>query len=1353
MEIIMMSPDLPEETGNLQIPEDEIRRQAVNSLRGYIYQIYQTLNAWLTLKEDEILLLEVAEDFAIVTKDALKGIQVKDTALSGSVTLKTISVSKTIKSLWEFQLANPDKHVTITYLTTSKIGKEKELTFPDDQCGLTYWHIAARESTDVEPIRNALLSLDLPKDILTFIKNATPEELKNQILRRIDWVCGAGDIDEISQVIADRLVYLGERQNLTPSDSERSQDSLIVAILKKIVQEDNRKLSRVDFLRIFEKAVSVSIPISQMREHMRDALNTNGSSGVSISAVDLVLNAIRIPLPPRVLDRRSLVEKLILDTGQSGSLWLFGSSGTGKTILAQLIARHSKYDWLFIQLRNCSPSEIEFRLCRILQTLQSGKIGGVILDDFPTKHAHNVHLRLTMLVSEVHRIYGSIIITSSKSPSSTMQECFGMNGPTVVNLPYLSREEVAELVKLAGGDAEKWAGTIHSFCGFGHPQLVQARIIGLQQRNWPKGELLAGLPGFISANEIEEERDSVRERLFSELSKNIRELLYRLTIIVGYFDRKLAIAIGEVEPAISRPGEALDILLGPWIEVLANDCFRISPLVSNAGSQTLSKRLQLEVHKRIVDHLIIRHPFPGSFLGTLLSHALLSRHEKGLTWLSIAIMYTRGKDKGRISEQLFLLPLLDTKQPLFKENIHVSVMLRLAQFRVATWANNIEHLPAIANQLITEVKMIDRKEISESFTTIVIITILIEPSLKMSPKKWIPLLIELEQTFSSGGELAQSIRTFNNSRKNLEDWTTTQFLFVLRATSLKSINELSELFAELNHLECEHREMLTSSLNELPSGKRIMIDSAWLAEVKEGTLRGVEAAEKYRELAEIAAKWGNTDIAVECEYARAVMLDEYANDSNSALASLDEAEKKYPNQIRLIRQRASIYYRRGDHSTALSIISQITNVIPKEDYIDRAFALREAGISAAETGDFGKASRFFFDACEAASAATNNMRPMAIGLKGDQAIAQFKLGNKSETLNLMRSAITDAEQLNPKAGKKEKYCILILGHAILWMQKQVEYKLMDKIDVQIVPGCCSKPEPSEEIMERPSLPSLFLWYQLTFLEVMMGINAGILDELRKRTCTKRIISCEVALSHYLIVKYITTVDIENFFSYLAEYTSKTAYMEENRSSINEKNIYEIMNIDSFAIKPVDWTSNIHLRITKDAIIATVASAFFSKSIDIRGQILNYASQNKESKIALCNFLNCFEKQTQSKDDAFEIIASHIGNLMNTKAHISPDDSFIVTYRLWEWLSSTYFKYILEDVIANYLSQHWKKIIEHQKFLLKQPMTAVPAIDTVIGDSTKGTIRIAKLLLAAEVAVNHNLSANLRSKLQDHCLNK
>ena len=156
--------------------------------------------------------------------------------------------------------------------------------------------------------------------------------------------------------------------------------------------------------------------------------------------------------------------------------------------------------------------------------------------------------------------------------------------------------------------------------------------------------------------------------------------------------------------------------------------------------------------------------------------------------------------------------------------------------------------------------------------------------------------------------------------------------------------------------------------------------------------------------------------------------------------------------------------------------------------------------------------------------------------------------------------------------------------------------------------------------------------------------------------------------------------------------------------------------------------------------------------DISKQLLNHAGQNNEAAIALCDFIDCFEKQLCPKSEEYETIAFHLGYFMNINTKVSPDKMFIVTYRLWEWLlSHTSFKDTIEDVIANYLAQHWQKIIEHQKFNLLQPMIAVPDIEAAIGESAGGTVKIAKLLLAAEISVTHNLGTNLRSKLEDHCL--
>jgi len=1342
-----------EELENLHNPDEQIARQAVDSLRGYVYQIYQSLAEWIKLKENEVLLLEVAEDFAVLAKDVLTATQVKDTARSGSVTLKTRSVSNTIKSMWEFQNANPNRNVYITYLTTSKIGKERGLTFPGSHKGLTYWRIAAREGTDIEPIRQVLLGLDLPPQVKDFIKEATPDELRERILRRINWVCGEKDIEALDQVISDHLVYFGEQKGFTPTDSEKARDSLIVAILKKIVQESDRQFSRADFLRIFEKAVSISLPASAVRELIRAIpVSGKGFSGELTSVATATISIAQVPLVSRVIDRVELNAQLISVMGQSGSLWLHGSSGTGKTVLSQFIAHQSKYDWLHVQLRDCSSaSMLDYHLCRVLQALQSSRIGGVILDDFPTKYAHSVRLRLSMLVNEVHRMDGSVIVTSAKTPSPNVKDCFGEDGPNVVKVPYLSRDEVAELVKLADGDAQKWAKIIHSFCWAGHPQLVQARISGLRQKNWPDAELLAGIPGIgISAKEIEDTRDSIRERLLSELLPNTRELLYRLTLLVGYFDRELAIAVGEVDPSIERPGEELDVLLGPWVEILANDCFRVSPLVSGAGMQTLSKPIQMEIHKRIVDNLIARRPFPADFLGMLLGHAIGSRHVQGLMWLTMAIIHTRDEDRRIISEHLFMLPLLDTKQPLLKENIHVSAMLRLAQFRVAAWANRVDQLPAIADKLIEESRMVDDKAIADGFLCDAISSILVERSLGIRPQKWMPLLEKFDETLLNGkGELIEYTRTLKIFKYGLEKLTVSQFLFMIRATSLRGIDEIIEFFTELDRLEAKRRKQLLLALHKYPNDIRLMIDSAWLFDTKRDDFNGVVAANKLRQAGEIAEIWGNTAIVVECECARAVMLDEYANDCDSSLASLDEAEEKYPNQVRLARQRASVYYRKGDHQAALATITQIADIIPKDHHIERAFALREAGISAAKTGDFAKASHFFSEACEAASNATDNMWPMAVGLKGDSAFVEFKLGHHVEALKLTYQSLIDADRLDPEAGPEEKYCLVALGNLILWMRSEVQGTRDSYDTICFRAGMCSNPQPLDDIMKLKSSPRLRLlaWYQLAELEVELRADIGVLEELQKRTTTTKIVLCEQSLIMQLLTGCIRTVDIEQFFLNFHSYIARTVYYTKNADKIRDKDSCDMTVSEFPVIKAGDWKKDPFLTIAKDAIVALAAVAVCSHATNFYETLQNHVKRIQHASTALEPFMECFKKQLFHKGDVYEVAASCLGRLMEKEVFVIPDDMFIITVRLWEWLFQTNFKNTVENMLADYFVESWRNIMTNQRFNLQLPMMTVPDIEAALKEPTNGIAKIAAIVVAAENAVKHKLDVTLREKLK------
>ena len=71
-------------------------REAIDALRGYVYQLYQSALALLELEPEEFLFLEVAEDFAIVAGDALNAVQVKET--KNNVTINSDDIITSINS-------------------------------------------------------------------------------------------------------------------------------------------------------------------------------------------------------------------------------------------------------------------------------------------------------------------------------------------------------------------------------------------------------------------------------------------------------------------------------------------------------------------------------------------------------------------------------------------------------------------------------------------------------------------------------------------------------------------------------------------------------------------------------------------------------------------------------------------------------------------------------------------------------------------------------------------------------------------------------------------------------------------------------------------------------------------------------------------------------------------------------------------------------------------------------------------------------------------------------------------------------------------------------------------------------
>ena len=171
-------------------PNADSARQAIHAIRGYEYQILAAALAWVDLEENDVIYLEVAEDYAHVVNGDIEAVQVRARRSSGAVTLNTSGVRDAIESFVNLVAQNPTREMHLRFLTTAPIGLEKS---PDDrpgECpGLDYWRRARAGLEEVGPLR-ALLERESNSDaVRIFCRNRSDEELLADLIRRVTWDC------------------------------------------------------------------------------------------------------------------------------------------------------------------------------------------------------------------------------------------------------------------------------------------------------------------------------------------------------------------------------------------------------------------------------------------------------------------------------------------------------------------------------------------------------------------------------------------------------------------------------------------------------------------------------------------------------------------------------------------------------------------------------------------------------------------------------------------------------------------------------------------------------------------------------------------------------------------------------------------------------------------------------------------------------------------------------------------------------------------------------------------------------------------------------------------------------------
>ena len=1340
------------------VPEGDTARQALDSLRGYAYQVLAATLAWLDIDEDSRLFLEVAEDYATVAKRALEAVQVKDTEVSRTVTLNSEVIRNAVASFVDLVVRNPDFQVEFRFFATSEIGREQAIADrPAGMAGLEYWRKVAG-GADPEPLRTILESDKFPASVRDYSRARNNTDLRHDLIKRIRWDCGKPNFSTLRQELESRLVVVArDRFDLPSPEARRLADPMAFQVLKKSISKNpqDRVLTRADLYSAIDAATQISVSRRSLdvlvKSATRMARLLTGESAlgkpISISDTEWLIDGTTLPVTGGTIPRLAVDSTVTQTLNNFGVAVLVGSSGLGKSTISRAAADTHVGAFYVMEFRKTKANET-----RHLLDIAFARIGGLpsstlILDDLDHVDDTQVTLSLARVIEASRRHNLGVIITCHRRPSSATLGRIGLNQGCVVECPYFSEKEVCSLVIKNGGNPNRWGKLAYIAGASGHPQLTHAFVIGMAARGWPAGEFRDIVNRGISSEDIDETRDEVRRGLVSRLPEGTRNLLYRLSLTIGRFNRSMALALGDIRPTLAQTGECMDQLIGPWIEAVGQDMFRVSPLATTIGRHMLPTNIQQRIHETLATQMLRKRTIDASNADTILAHAMLGKSTHSLFAVAQGVLSSDPRTLDMLAEQLLLLRFSRADVLIYADDPLVSGSLRLAQFKLAASAGEGNEVSDIAAALFKEIGDLPQGKRKRALEAMAVITVLGTIGVANYLDNWVTLLLRCKTMEKTNAFLRNTIAS------SMSDATGSDFFGVLFRTGsagLTSIERLEHIINELDKLNASERALLLTQMDGTLYDYSVFINGPWATQQSRKDFDATDATMRYQRMAETTRNWAIRSLSLQCSVAQAVILDEYQNDRDCAVALLKEAAAALGDDQILRCALANIHWRHGEDRNAFEIYRCIVDQVDGTDPAERAFLLRKAAISAAECDEWSPAEIWFLYAQSAAKLAEDDiMYVIAIGLGADSAVAALKAGNVGQALKRLAAALKALAHVDPEVTLHAKYCHLVIRQTVLWAQSRIEGSEVKiaRPEIGMEAGCCSNPGPSPAIREHPLAHIDIAWYMLARAEIAAGIEAGITDKLGQLLVKDSIPLMEVELRTKIVQADIDRLDALRFSDHFISYVESAVYLSKNTGRLREP--FDLLAPERGQIPALD----------KNGLFDTVAGQAARDAII--GYGIHSATENQPE--AMRKLESCLEDRFRGPfpgkpvfdywndkpslvEELDQTVVTIVKALVGSE-HIIPYDFWMAGLRFFEWTNQSRFKGLLMTRVAAWQRSGWKRIIAVESFRLTRPRQTVPPIKEVLAIPDDDRRFVAKLLLATSEAADSPLGSTYRRSLK------
>ncbi len=1346
------------------------KRQANYTIDAYVHQIWHSLLRWINLKEDEALFLEGAEDIDFYRSDKVEAIQIKKTLKP--LTLGSKDALESIANFWRHKRQNPGASIKFQFLTTADRGRERSKPFGELK-GLDLWDNCKQQGSNPKALGDFLSRQQhLPKELRDFIKTATDEQLRLELLIPIEWNTGGNPQPFVEEAVRRKVSGYGDRVfDLQHSESVKTIPQLLQHVLDTARHKDSRWLYATDFRRLFEEAITERVTRPEL-QRLRLAERSFAQLGIRSAVIGMageskvmrptesILEVLRPPHNERLVRRTPLVADLLKRLNKIGILALRGSTGMGKSTLATAVAMSGAGNWRRLDMRGVEPEQVKDRLLYAAYLIEDSREQiDCIVDDLNFDSQPYVYENaLSRLIYAVKLNNGRFIITTQGMLPSRTTALYGISPDSFFDVPLLSEQEVTELVSNhgcpAGSILDKW-GRIIFLITKGHPQLAHARVINQEVKGWHAPTL----DDWMSSPGIDEIKREIRQRLREQLSSDdARTLLYRLSVFIGRFERQQALYLGKFEPRIGMSGDVFDSLVGPWVEQVDERRFRLSPLLENIAIENFSKQELMELHRAAAHSFLALPSIDLLGFSSLLTHAFVGRDREGLAAAALGVFSNEdGISWSALSAFIgwFGFMKLERGEKLFDGDPFLNDLLRRLQFKIVA-----ETKPELAVKVATvweqEVRQLFDEELPAEISRTSWLVFLNEvTSAERVPFPILTALSYLCENYRVLKNIKEYFPESADERDSLEtdyqSLANPQFFLFLAKRRCKGATDVVELLAAMDELSGEEIEEFWQLLSINNNEATLLIDSGWLAESAVESPDWKTYLENLERALAIASKRKVISLIAAIYRAKAVVLKEYCDDRQSALEALAEGERVIGHQhIVLQEYRAKIFFLDENYEEALAIWRSVFLVIENDQDAGLLYAYRDAAICAAELGYWAEAADLSRRGAEAAKLPLveapyrikyQQDHTIEYSFRAERAFALWKVGERAVAINEFATIVDNFTKPPGVEGDIHSHLLYRrISHAINWMELQLNGS---QSLFEPKPGWFTQRDLEDkitkELPQSPPPPLTQIWYMLARLEYKLMPGNSMFTRLKSVLTTSPL---PIVMLGYYDLRLRQSLRqlraeglIDDFLNLSAELKARAEQQEKKLVSSEAAELKQIL----FAAL---------IKFLSEGQRQTVPISQWKRCVDksaqlkgVVGEWLDYVQEHIDDDSH--NLIAILTDHTV--DDDRRWLAAL---LLATVDDLDPETLFCAHVLLVQSNYGSQWQDVYADSLASMISREWEKIAEQQSHTLLSPRLNCPAILSTCRDTSRNGMRkVAAILLSAKNAVQTKIPETILDKLR------